>query len=359
MALEIYIRGAINSYQELIAQIPAGQIGVDELLFPIPDENLGSDVRLDKKIQNPFAVAYRDKDNQSQVFKYKSGTGEIFEVPRASQKTPIGEDLKDSLVFGIEGNARYADNARKLMLDVVADHLSNHNVTKWKQALDVIRTGIFEANGLDGKNIGLKLDFERKAALGALTYDFTAGGATFDEALQQFHDALDAEGAPKEGRVLFCGQSWLNNFSQDAKVREFLDSNSANVLLQQSMNVDRFRNTAHLFLAAMYRNPQSVSPTAILSFNPDTPYYPYEGAAAEPFIPDDEAMMCVIGARRWRVLRGIDAFNDRGKVERKSGDVVVDAYPEPDPICDYIRSATRHVFLPGNINHTARTTGTF
>lgn len=356
----LYSRGAILKYEELKGQVPSDQIGIDDFLFPQKDESLSSDVRLDKRIRNPYSIAYRNKDNQSQVRHYQNGTGEVFTVPRASVKTPITEEMEDSLVWGMEGNSRYAENYNKLTEEIVRDHVSDHNITKWKQSIDEMRTGIFTANGLEGTNIGLGFDFQRSASNNT-TYDFTAAGATFDEFLAEQHAVLDAKGTPKAGRVLLCGQNFLNNFSTDSNVREFLNSNTPNVLLSQDMNVPLFQRVVHLFHSATYRAPNTVSPVSILSFNPDTPYVAYEGATPEDYVPDNEAIMFVAGTnvQRWKVLRGVKVKTSATQSERMVGEVVFDSYTSDDPVGDFLRSQTRHFYLPGNIDHTLRCTGTF
>jgi hypothetical protein len=352
--IELYSRGMIKEYGEYKAQKAGGEIGVDELLFSFPDESLDSDVRLDRKIQSPYAVVYRDKDNQSRVRKFEAGEGQVYSVPRASEKTPVGEDLKDSLMYGMEGNVRYQANFQKMVRDITLDHVSGHNMLKWKQALDVIRTGIFEAGGMGGNDIGLDIDYSR-AAGNSITADFSA--VNFDDALAAMHDVLDAQGASKQNRILIAGASWIKEFSQDSNVRAFLDANNENTLLMQQMQAQQLNRTTGLFALARYRTPSKPSATWICEFNPDTSWVAYEGATAAPFVPDDEAMMCVLGARRWKVIRGVDTAVGGDRTQRVSGDIVFDAYHENDPPVDFMRSQSRHLYLPANINHTVRSTG--
>lgn len=354
MALELYTRGMIKFYEEYKALMPAGQIGVDELLFGVRDESLDSNVRLDQFIHTPYAVAYRGKNNESHLRHYEAGSGEVFDVPRASEKTPIGEDLKDSLVAGMEGNSRHASNFAAIMRRITNQHISAHNVTKWKQSLDVLRTGTFQARGIGGNDIGLDINFNRDGA-NDLTADFS--GVSFDEALAAFHDQLNAQGASKENRILIAGSSWLKEFSKSSDVRSFMDANNENVLLQQDMNVRRLMGAYGLYIAARYRAPNVIAPTWICEFSPETPYLASNGASSAPFVPDDEAFMFVLGANRWKVIRGVDVLTGRNQSVRQSGDIVFDAYHENDPVVDFARSQSRHLYLPGNINHSVRSTG--
>ena len=65
-------------------------------------------------------------------------------------------------------------------------------------------------------------------------------------------------------------------------------------------------------------------------------------------------------ARRLDVVgRGIDALNDSGGKIRVSGEVVFDTYVSFDPVAEFLRSQARIAFIPGNVDRTGRSTGTF
>ena len=42
-----------------------------------------------------------------------------------------------------------------------------------------------------------------------------------------------------------------------------------------------------------------------------------------------------------------------------SSEIVFDSYNSADPVSEFIRSQTRLAFVPANINHVARSVGTF
>jgi hypothetical protein len=66
------------------------------------------------------------------------------------------------------------------------------------------------------------------------------------------------------------------------------------------------------------------------------------------------------GDKRYRVFGGIDALSDNGKAVRVPGsEIVFDTFNTFDPVTELVRSQTRFCFVAGNINHVARSTGTF
>jgi hypothetical protein len=66
------------------------------------------------------------------------------------------------------------------------------------------------------------------------------------------------------------------------------------------------------------------------------------------------------GDKRYRVFGGVDALSDNGKAIRVSGaEIVFDSFNTFDPVTELVRSQTRFCLVPANINHVARSTGTF
>ena len=62
---------------------------------------------------------------------------------------------------------------------------------------------------------------------------------------------------------------------------------------------------------------------------------------------------------RYRVFRGVDALDGNGKAVRTVGEIVFDSFNTKDPVTELVRSQTRFAMVPGNVNRTAQSTGTF
>lgn len=354
MGIETLTRGAKRSYEEFKAQETNG---IENLLFPILDEDTSSAFSIDRFIEVPYGVIYRDRDNQSHVRPYQPGTGNIYDVPRASEKTAIGEELKDSVITGLDPDSGQAQHMRKLMDDIVKQHASGHGITKRKQAINVIFDGEFHAKGDGGQDINLDIDFSRSAN-NELTADFTAT-ATQPIAIKAMQDQLIAQGCSQDNMVIFMGATWLADFTSDSAVLAYLDANTANQLLEMQMMPPELRNTKGVKVLATYRAPGMLAPVFVCTYSPGYSYVQYNGASAAAWLTAGKAAMLSLDSPRYRINRGIDAFNVAGRSDRFVGDIVFDTYHENDPLEDFMRSQTRHVYIPGNINHTVVSTGTF
>lgn len=355
MGIETLTRGAKVLYEEYKAQ----EIGVDKVLFNRMDEDTTSAFMLDKFINSPFATVYREKNGQSHIREYQPGSGYIYDVPRASMKTAIDEDLRDAAIVGVESNAGYNQHEMKLLNDIVRQHIDGDHMLKWKQSLDVLRTGAFEANDADGNSIGLGVDFSRDTD-NDLTYDFTAGTPTFAEAVKNVQDQLIAKGCTLNNLVFVMGSDWLTQMSGDSDFQDILQANQAQFFARQSMLPAPVASGASgMYLIGMYRAPGMVAPMLLASYQPGVEYKAYPGASAEEWIPTAEAFAFSLDSPRYYVKRGVEIVNESGRRMRTVGDLVVDGFVENDPPTEYIRSTTRHIFVPGNIDHTVRSTGTF
>lgn len=354
MGIETLIRGAKRSYEQFRAQETNG---VDKALFTTVDMDNSGAFMIDRLIRAPFGIVYRDKDNQAHVRPYENGSGYIYDIPVASEKTRIGEELKDLAVSGIEPSDSQAMHLQKVMDDTVKDHVSGHNMTKWKQALDVLVDGAFYAKGDGGADLDLDIDFGRASA-NELTHDFTAS-ATIPIAFKEMQDQYIASGGDLNNCIVLCGSDWINEFSTDTSVLSYLDANSANQLLAQQMLPPNIANCPHLYSLASYRAPNMIAPVYVVAFNPGVNYVAYNGASASAWITSTKAVMFSTNMPTYRVYRGIDVKTETGMTDRVAGDVVFDTFSTDDPVADFMRSSTRHCFIPANINLTVLSTGTF
>lgn len=351
-------RGLKIFFETYFNEMMGGKQGIDRFLFPVVNNDLSANVAMDELQFTPHAIAFRDKDQQSQVIPYSPGTGMVYPVPHASAKTPITEKLRDAVIVGNEAIASFAANNGVLIEQILKQHTTNHAITAWKAAIDVLRTSIFGAKGLKGESIGLEIEQSREASL-TTTYDFTASGATMDLALKQMYDAGRAQNMPMNNLVVILGKKWLAQFENDTGVQKFLEANTANTLLTQSMAPAELNNTFGLFNTARYRARGVVAPMFICAFEADKPFYQYKGATAEEFFPEDEAVMFSLSTPRIRVNRGIDLYNDNKQVVRGVGDILYDDFSQDDPIGYWLRSQSRYAFLQSDPNTAVLCTGTF
>jgi len=355
----IYTKCVKKKYYERVAM--ATQQNKKQLwqfLFPEVDSDLSSDFLLDQLIANTYGVVYRTRDMQSNVREYQPGKGILITPPRASEKTPITEKLRDSVVAGMNDNESAQAQASKLMDNIAKQHISAFNMTKNKQAIDLFRLGEFNAKGKSGADLDLDIDFSR-ASSAEKTYDFTSVGATYTEAMSELKGALIAGGSV--GDVLFAivGSDWLAKRNTDTDLREW---NKANPVLvsYDTMNVpEELKNIEGVRIVGCDHIDGDQQGIWVLTYNPGTKYRAYEGASAEDFVPSAVAIMGAVGDARYTVERGVDALDVNEKPVRLVGEIVFDSLTEKDPVAEYVRGQSRHCFVPGDVNTTAVSVGTF
>lgn len=347
------------AYREIQNTLMGAEIGIDKFLFGTDDFSTSSECQIDRYIQDPVGVIFRHKDSESHVRPYLPGKGIYYEIPIAAEKTPISEQLKDSVVSGLAENVDYNTAEAQRYQDIIQDHTIGHMVTRWYLALQTIRTGKFSPTGVSGADIGgLEIDFSRDASLD-ITYDFTGVGATIDLALGELIDAYRAKGGSMNNACVLMGSDWLNALETDDDVMVRMQANAANNIIELNMTPPAMRNTKGLFIVGRYRVPGRLFSVTLLGYSPDSQYTAYVGATAADYMPSDEAVIFSTSDIRYRIGRGINALNDSGKVIRVSGEVVFDTFNTKDPATEFMRSQARLGFIPGNVDRTARSTGTF
>lgn len=345
-------------YEEITNTLQGGKQGIDRLLFPTEDADESASFSLDTLMVAPHGVVFRKRGEQSAVRPYEPGIGNIFEVPRASEKTPISEELRDSVIAGIESTGAVSAHQARLLQQIIAQHVSAHTATRWKLAIDVMRTGAFSPIGYNGLDIDVDISFGRDAGC-STTYDFTVTGHTIDLALKDLIDKGKAQGMPYDNLVCIMGSDWVNAFESSTVVQDRMLANTANVIVEQNLVAPELLNTQGLHVVARYRVPGTVRTVTLCAFSPTDQFIQYKGATAADFFPATEAILFSLSDRRYRVLRGVDALDDGGRVRRAVGEIVFDSFRENDPVAEYIRSQARYAFIPANPDHMIRSVGTF
>lgn len=350
----------IKTFYELIYNnLLPGTIGIDDFLFPVKDiDPESSNFALDTLVKEVHGVVFRKRGEQSVVRPYEPGVGNIYEVPRTSEKTPIDERLRDAVIAGGEETESMSSRQARLLSQIIMQHTVAHATTRWKLAIDVIRTGKFSPYGLDGNDIGLEIDLQRDASLDD-TYDFTVTGANINEALSNLYSAYRAMNGAGDELCVIMGDNYAAMFETNDDVIEYRKANDSNLLVISNLVPEVFNKTHGLRLISRYRVPGVVDPMYILMYKPQGRFVQYAGATAQDFMPANEMIMFSLSSTRYKVLRGVDVLGLDGRSTRAAGDVVFDEYTDKDPIVTYIRSQARYALIPAVINHTARQIGTF
>ncbi len=354
----IYSTGVQKKFYERTKLTDAGKKQLWQFLFPENDTDEASDFVLDQLIPNIYGVSYRTRDMQSAIREYQAGKGTVITPPRASEKTPITEKLRDAVVAGLDGNASAIEQASRLMDNIAKQHISAFNMTKNRQALDVFVNGEFFARGTSGDDLDLDIDFGRSSSV-EKTYDFTAVGATFSEAVGEVQSALISAGASVSNMWGILGSDWRGKYAADTALREWQKANQATMLYDMQNIPEEFKNVEGLTLLGRAHIEDLVQPVWLFDYNPGALYRDSKSDAGEPFIASTKAIFGSLGDVRYSVQRGVDALDASEKAVRVVGEIVFDSFTQKDPVGTFVRGQSRHCFVPGDINTTAVSVGTF
>ena len=353
---DLITRTAKRYYEEVYLQNIGAQFF--NKIFGIPDESTTAAFTLDKFTSSPFALTYRQKDGQSRVTQYTAGSSTTVEPPIASRKTPLSEDILDSVAAGVEADGGYGPNEAQQVNQILRDHVGGLNMLKNKQAIDVLQYGYFYALGPEGADVGLNITFGRDAG-NSLTYDFTDAAATITAAFVEAQAQMIAMGTPYQDQVVVLGSDWQTEFTTDATVLAFMQNNAMNQLMVAQMAPPELLGIEGLFVLGQYRSAGMLAPLWVTAYAPPIAYVKDEGETSEPYVPTTNAIFFSLADTRYKINRGVNALDDMGQRVRLVGDLVIDRYSENDPVTEFIRTSTRHCFVPANIDHTVYTVGTF
>jgi|GEM_PF-3223538 len=354
MPIETINRTARRLYEEEFLQEIKKQLYIT--LFPEEDTNNSEKFLLNPV--TPAAVARTSPTSPPVAIEYIiEGSGLTIRPPRLAQKTQIDRELKDRAIAGVEA----ADGFRKAdvqrVRQIIQTHIANINITKNKQAIDVFAKGKFLARGLGDADLGMDIPYNRNSSLD-LTYDFRSSGARMDSALSDALNALSKFGAPLEDVIVLLGRNWIRRMFEDEGIKQS-QANLQNVLASASLLPEKVQKTEGLKILATYQGSDMITPVSFCSYIPSVPFKAPGASSYEPYIPDNMAIVFSLQSKRYRVNRGIGVFDGGGNSRTVTGEVAIDTYNTPDPPVEYIRSQSRHIFVPDNINHTAVITGTF
>lgn len=354
--MDLITRTAKQYLEQVYFQVTEAQLF--NKIFNIADESTASGFMLDSLVQSPYALTYRAKNGEARVVQYAPGSGVLIEPPIGSIKTPLTENLLDKVIAGIDGVDGYGPNEAQLVNKIVRQHVSQINMLKNKQALDVLADGVFNAYGPGGVNTGQEVVFVRNAALN-MTYNFTALGATITEAFAQAESTMRGFGLPFQNNVVILGSNWQGAWNNDTEIQTYTQSNASNSLLLSQLAPPELSGAEGLYILGQYRGKGMLAPLWVCAYAPPIAYVKDDGENSEPYVGANNAIFFSMSDTRYKVNRGVNVLDEYGKRMRAVGDIVVDRFSDNDPVCEYIRSSTRHCFVPGMINHTGKSVGTF
>lgn len=324
-------------------------------LFPRVVNSDKDGFELDRYTKTPAAMRTVKAGQPAVTRRYTPGSGEIFVPEINSEKMAITPELVGAVMAGIESTAsldKIAAITEEFLYGTDGLMTANYQQRN-KAAIDLLREGKFITAYETGSY--QELDYNRTSALGTDTYNFTAGSPTMDAALLQVYTLLKATGTPISNLAVIMGASWLGEFEADTAIQAKLAAYNGSFLYQVPEN---FQNVDGLFVVARYKPAGMVIPLTIFGYQPQWNYF-LNGSAAAPFLPDTEIVMFDMNDPRTQINLGIDVIEDNGRIKRYSGqDMILCSDVTRDPAAEYIIARTKYAYI-GNVEHSARCTGTF
>ena len=351
MAIETVSRTAKVLYDE---QQPFVGKQLYQALFPQQINTTEASFQVDYYTGGPEAMLTVRPNESSRVKVFEAGSGYQYSPYISSEKTPIDAQLMEAVMAGLEPTAPYSARAAEYMNQIVSGprgFINRNHMQRNKAAMDVLVNGTYtqinEAGTLS------TLDFSRDADL-TETYDFTAEGATFDAALVELIDLLEAQGTPTDNLAFIMGKSWLQKVMSESavitKINAFQNSNLMQFMPEQFQGIDGLRTYG------WYTPAGSLHRVQLLAYTP-TWQYNLAGTASD-YIAATKAVLFNASMLAWEFNCGIPVLRN-GKNVMETGDLVFATDSQNDPPIEWVIARNRFAFVPGNINHTCVSTGTF
>jgi len=344
---DIVLRTAKELYER--RAFDEGKKQLHEFLFPNENTSTAAGFALDKLIRNTYGVRYTI--GQSAVRAMQAGKSTVIVPPRASEKTPLTGDLLDAVVAGAEAIESFDSNKAQLVANIGTEHYDAFTMTKNKQAVDVMIDGVFKATGMIGEELDLSIDYGR-AAGNSLTKDFTSD-PSFGEAVTPAMELMIANGAVQI--MAIAGKNWLSRWSGDTDVIAFMTANANNTILIQPM-VEEIDGVQGLYMSGQYRPQNLAVPFVLAQYQPGVPYRATEASAGVPFVGDNDIVFFGMSAPRYTVNRRVDTI-ENGEVSHDAAPLVADRFHSDDPAAEFLRTQSRHAFVPADIDQIVKVTG--
>jgi hypothetical protein len=322
---------------------PARLADFVELMFPQKRMFESEKVPVDKLLPTGALAGYRPRGGASNILGYNPGEGLEGRPPIIGIKTPINEELASAVTVGMEVNAPANQQLLQKYVYIQDQHEDSIYNTIAKQAADILLTGKFTPVDDKGVAVGDVVDYGRDAAL-TISGDYSKSGGSLDQ-IAAAYKALKKFGVPTAGLFVLVGSDVMSRLQGEEK---FLD-----LLKMQGLNAGKnWVSPDNRVVGTIIKNclmPGAAVPMTILSFDE---YYANATGALTPFIPPKAVIVSSFNSPRFACYGGVFiAENNNGRIY--TGDIVSDRFWRKDPDELVLRSQSRPLLIPANVNHTA------
>ena len=305
-------------------------------------------IQVDRYTKKFRDIAYVPLHGVSRLKQFNNGKGIMYQPPRISVKTPIG-DSWDGVTVGTSAMAPVTEHLAQKYALIQEEHSEDIWTTIVLQALSMMRTGSFTATtGEDGQSVGV-FNYNRDSSLNLSTYDTSSSGAY--NGLKELFDVLKTFNIPKGGLVAIVGSNYMSALEEDSTFSDYQKNTQYQVFTPQQAG-QPFSGTEVLTTITRVKIPGTSHYVTLLSF--DETYENTSGTDV-PFFPLNEVVMTSMNTRNTAAFAGIKVADvSNNSLNVFSGEIITDRqlFNEPDDLC--LRSQSRPLMIPGNINHIGR-----
>lgn len=322
---------------------PARLADFVELMFPQKRVFEAEKIPVDKLLPSGALAGYRPRGGASNILRYNPGDGIEGRPPIIGIKTPVNEELAAKVTVGMEVNAPAGQQLLQKYVYIQDQHEDSIYNTIAKQAADILLTGKFTPVDDKGNAVDDVVDYGRAAAL-TISADYSAAGGSLKQ-IAAAYGAVKKFGVPTAGLFVIVGSEIMARLQTEDK---WLD-----LLKIQGLNAGKnWVSPDNRVVGTIIKNtlmPGAAVPMTVLSFEE---YYADAAGTLTPFIPPKAVVVSSFNSPRFACYGGVFiAENNNARIY--AGDIVTDRFWQKDPDELVLRSQSRPLLIPANVNHTA------
>ncbi|MDR1390660.1 MAG: major capsid protein [Treponema sp.] len=297
-----------------------------------------AEIPADNIIVSRKLARYRETGGASNIFAYVPGKGLVYDPPALDESTPITEELARAVTAGLESGAPAQQQILQKVAEIQADHDYIITSAIVKQAVDIMTFGTFQPKGKNGVNIGGVFNYNRDPA------NTIAAAADPVEQLQAAYDQAKVKGL-SGNFIALVGADVLSALEtnpdfQEALKLQGLNAGHSRLVGENSVLAD--------IIPGGFKIPGRAARANLIAFDES---YEDESGTLVPYMNPKGIIFTSGNAQRVQAYGGVfivNASNGQARMER--GELISDAFWRKDPDSYILRSQSRPVLVPGDID---------
>jgi hypothetical protein len=299
-----------------------------------------TEIPADTVLTSRKIARYREVNAGSNIFAFVPGKGVVYNPPNLDESTPIGEELARAVTAGLEADAPAQQQIVEKAAQIQRDHDAIFTAAMVKQAVDIMVSGKFQPKGKGGVNIGTVFDYGRDPG------NTIASAADPVAQLQKAWDQYKKQNGNTNNAFALVGKDVLSKLEENAAFQKAIDLQGVNAGYSRLVGDNR---VVADIIPGGFKIPGRAARIALLSFDEA---YEAENGTLTPFFPSKGIVVSSFNAPRIQAYGGVYLVDARtGAARVVKGELVSDAFWTKNPDAYILRSQSRPVLIPGEINH--------